>query len=113
MLQLVIVMPALLLAVSLVFQAMVYYRARQGAETAARQAADAARVQGAGPADGSVRADDVLAQLGSPVTGAKVSVARQAAVVSATVSGQAPMLIPGLVLHVTASAVAPTERFVP
>jgi hypothetical protein len=112
-LQLVIVMPALLLAISLVFQAMVYYRARQAAEAAARQGADAARLVGAGPADGRAQATHVLAQLGHPLEGPQVVVSRQGPTVTATVSGQAPMLVPGLSLHVSATAQAPTERFVP
>jgi hypothetical protein len=112
-LQLVIVMPVLLLAVSLVFQAMVYYRARQAAETAARQAVDSARVIGAGPSAGRTQADDVLAQLGQPVDGPQVAVSRQGQMVVATVSGRAPMLVPGLGLRVSATAQAPEERFVP
>jgi hypothetical protein len=112
-LQVVIVVPALLLAVSLAFQAVVYYRARQAAETAARQAVDAARLAGAGPADGSAQATDVLNQLGHPIQGPQVTLSREAGTVTATVSGNAPILVPGLNLHVSATAQAPQERFSP
>ena len=106
-------MPALLLAVSLVFQAMVYYRARQAAETAARQAVDAARVVGGTEAAGTAQAGDVLAQLAQPLDRPRVIVARHGATVTATVSGQAPMVVPGVALAVSATADAPAERFVP
>jgi hypothetical protein len=109
----VIVVPALLLAVSLAFQAAVYYRARQAAETAARQAVDSARLAGAGPAQGSADAADVLDQLGRPIERPQVTLSGQAATVTATVSGDAPMLVPGLKLHVSATAQAPRERFSP
>jgi hypothetical protein len=112
-LQVVIVVPALLLAISLVFQAMVFYRARQGAESAARQAVDAARLARSAPGDGTAEADDVLAQLGHPLDAPHVVVSRQGAAVVATVSGRSPMIVPGLALHVSATAQAPTERFVP
>jgi Flp pilus assembly protein TadG len=107
----VIVFPALLLVVSLFFQGFEYYRARQTAETAARQAVDAARVYGASDTDGTARADDVLAQLGAPLDDRQVSVVHQGNMVIATVTGRPPQLVPGLDLAVRARASGPAERF--
>jgi hypothetical protein len=71
------VVPSVLLLISAVFQGMEYYWARQGAETAARQAVDAARLVGAGDGDGATRANSVLSQLGSPLEGVNVTVSAQ------------------------------------
>jgi hypothetical protein len=110
-LQTVIVVPAVLLAMTMVFQGMEYYWARQAAETAARQAVDAARVVGAGPSDGASRAHAVLAQLGSPLEGVDVTVTTQNALVMATVTGHPHQLVPGMVLGISASAQGPVEQF--
>ena len=107
----VIVVPAVLLAVTMVFQAMEYYWARQAAETAARQAVDAARVVGAGNNDGTTRANTVLAQLGSPLEGVSVTVASQGASVVATVRGHPRQLVPGAAFQITATAQGPREQF--
>ena len=45
--------------------------------------------------------------------GPVVRISRQAAMVTANVSGRAPMLVPGVSLRVSATAQAATERFVP
>ena len=107
----VIILPVLLLAVTVVFQAMEYYRSRQAAETAARQAVDAARVLGAADNDGTARAADVLAQLGSPLDDLTVTVTHQGTTVVATVAGRPPQLVPGLALAVKATAAGPVEGF--
>jgi len=112
-LQLVLVMPVLVLAVSVVFDAIGYYHARQAAQIAARQGVDAARVAGASPGDGSTRAAAVLAQLHDPLVGPRVSVAADAATVRVRVEGTAPELVPGLHLGVHATAEAAIETFRP
>ena len=109
----VIVIPVLLLAVTVVFQAMEYYRARQAAETAAYQAVEAARVFGASEADGTAQAHDVLNQLGSPLENLGVAVSRLGPVVTATVTGRPHELVPGLSLRIRASSSGPVERFSP
>ena len=106
-------LPAVLLAMTMVFQGMEYYWARQAAETAARQAVDAARLVGAGPRDGTTRAHSVLSQLGSPLEGVGVTVATQNGVVIATVSGHPHQLVPGVVLSISARAQGPVEQFRP
>ena len=111
--QLLIVMPALILAVSTVFQAMEYYIARQAAETAARQGADAARVLGATGTDGATRANSVLTQLGSPLEAVNVNVTRNGTTVVATVTGRPHQVVPGFALTVTANATAPAEQYSP
>lgn len=108
-----IVIPAVLLLISMVFQAMEYYWARQGAESAARQAVDAARVVGAGGGDGVARANSVLTQLGSPLEGVNVTVSVQGTMIVATVTGRPHQLVPGLDLRITATAEGPREQFSP
>jgi hypothetical protein len=98
---------------TMVFQGMEYYWARQAAETAARQAVDAARLVGAGPSDGATRAHSVLSQLGSPLEDVGVAVTTQNAVVLATVTGHPHQLVPGLVLGISARAEGPVEQFRP
>lgn len=105
--------PAVLLAITMVFQAMEYYWARQAAETAARQAVDAARVVGASSGDGTARGDAVLTQLGSPLENPQVTVATSNGDVVATVSGHPHQLVPGMSLDITVSADGPLEQFRP
>ena len=108
-----LVMPAVILAMSVIFDAVGYYHARQAAVIAARQAADAARVAGATPADGTARGQSVLAQLGNPVTHPHVTVTADADTVTVHVDGTAPELVPGLTLGVHTAAVARRETFRP
>jgi hypothetical protein len=112
-LPLVIVVPAVLLLISTIFQGMEYYWARQGAETAARQAVDAARVVGARGGDGVTRADSVLNQLGSPLQGVNVTVSSQGTMVVVTITGRPHQLVPGLALPIRATAEGPREQFSP
>lgn len=107
----VIVVPAVLLAMTMVFQAMEYFWARQAAETAARQAVDSARVYGAGDGAGAAQANSVLTQLGSPLHGVSVSVSRSNGVVTAHIAGHPDQLIPGVVLTVSVTADGPAETF--
>jgi hypothetical protein len=112
-LQTVIVVPAVLLAITVVFQAMEYYWARQAAETAARQAVDAARLFGAGAADGTARATSVLQQMGSPLENVAVNVTSRNGDVVATITGRPHELVPGISLNVNVSAQGPIEQFLP
>jgi hypothetical protein len=112
-LQTVIVVPAVLLAITMVFQSMEYYWAREAAETAARQAVDAARVIGGDNGDGTTQADSVLNQLGSPLEGVTVKVILQGGAVVATITGHPHDLIPGLNLTVSVTAEGPVEQFSP
>jgi hypothetical protein len=105
------VVPAVLLAVTMVFQAMEYYWARQAAESAARQAVDAARVVGGTNRDGTDRGNAVLTQLDSPLEGVTVDVATRGGVAVATVGGHPRRLVPLLGLHISVTAEAPVERF--
>jgi Flp pilus assembly protein TadG len=109
----VIVMPALLLLVTVIFQGMEYYWARQAAETAARQAVDAARLVGAANGDGNTRANAVLNQLGSPLEAVNVTVATEGTMVVATVTGRPHQLVPFMAVPVRATAQAPVEQFSP
>ena len=112
-LQLVLVMPAMILVTSVIFDAVGYYHARQAATIAARQGADAARIAGAAPVDGTARAATVLAQLGNPLNDPRIHSTADARSVVVRVDGTAPELVPGLALRVHAVALAATETFRP
>lgn len=109
----VIIVPVLLLALSVITQTALWYLARQAALAAARQGADAARVQNAQPSDGPVAALSFAraaapGYLRSPTaTGAGSS----AQTIQITVTGVVPSFVPGLVIHVSEVAQAPVERF--
>lgn len=105
--------PAVLLAITMVFQAMEYYWARQAAETAARQAVDAVRILGANNIDGTQRANAVLQQLGSPLEGASITMAARNGDVVATITGRPHQLVPGMALTVRVTAQGPSEQFRP
>jgi Flp pilus assembly protein TadG len=104
-------MPAVLLLVILVVQAGLYYHSHQRATAAAERAVAAARTP-----TGTEAAGQDAAQLfldGAPLDGAAVRVDRGPEEVEARVTGVAPQLIPGFAWQVEATAVAPTERFIP
>ena len=97
----------------MVFQAMEYFWAREAAESAARQAVDAARVVGATNSVGRTQAKSVLAQYGSPLEGLTVNVVSQNGSTVATIAGHPHQLVPGLTLDVSVTAQGPIEQFSP
>lgn len=109
--ELVLLMPAVLLAVMVSIQAALYFHAGQVAEAAAQEALEAAQVE-SGTADmGRAEAESFLGEAGG-VREAVVEVTRTAEEVAVQVRGSAPNALPFSVWHVKASATGPTERFV-
>ncbi|MBK6013541.1 pilus assembly protein [Streptomyces sp. MBT53] len=108
-----IVFPFILLATIAVIQASMWYYAREIALTAAREGLTAARAYQASPADGTARAQDVLARsAGDSLRGYGVSAANDGQRVRVRVSGTALSMIPGLSgLKITQSASGPVERW--
>ena len=109
----VIIVPVFLAAVMVIVQTSLWYLARQSALAAARQGADAARVLnaplGAGPSA-------ALAFARSAASGYLLGPAASTAgssqfTVEVTVTGDAPSLVPGIVIRVTQAARAPVEQF--
>ncbi|MFJ4428401.1 TadE family protein [Streptomyces bobili] len=110
--QMAIVYPFVLLATIAVIQASMWYYARQIALTAAREGASAARAYQAGPADGTLRAHEVLERAaGDSLNGYSVSVTSNGQRIQVQVSGIAMSMIPGVSLKVSQSASGPLERW--
>jgi Flp pilus assembly protein TadG len=107
----VIVLPALLIAVWLVLQYAFALHVRHGAQVAAQDAALAgARAGGNDPA---MVARSLMASLGSAATNVSVSVARDAQRVTVTISADVIQIVPSGDYHVSESASAPIEVFIP
>jgi len=89
-----------------------YYHARKVAQSAARHGVEAARAQGATPADGISQARDFLNRYGDSVQGPHVSTTGSTAqTIRITITGHVATLVPGLELDVTQHAQAPVERW--
>ena len=110
--QLAVVMPALLFWIMLIVQYGLWFHAKQVAAGAAAEAIDVAQVPGRPPAQAEGAARSFLAQSGN-LDGVSVEVEPQADVVTVTVSGRAPRLVPGITWRVATVAQAPLERFIP
>jgi hypothetical protein len=109
----VLVAPALLLAVTAVFQAMVYFHALQVARMAADDGLQATQGRNGSENAGQRRATDLLDQFGRPLTSQRVEVSRDATTASVHVTGHVAMLLPGFRLPVEATATGPVSVFKP
>ena len=109
----VLVAPVLLLAVTAVFQAVVYFHAVQVARLAANEGLLSAQGWSGSTGSGRHRADDVLVQFGQPLTGATVEVTRNAQNARVHIAGRVSMLLPGFRVAVQATATGPVTTFRP
>jgi len=110
--ELVIVMPLLLLLVLASVHVGLWFHARHVVDAAAQEGARAARAADATDTDGERRARQMLDALGSSaVTDRAVTVSRDARFVTVTITGNAPPVVPGLVLPVSATSTSPIEAF--
>ena len=106
-----VLMPVVIALVLVPFQVGLWWHANQVAAAAAREAVDAAQVATATEAHGeaaALRLLDAAGNINQPV----VTVTRSAEIVTVTVTGRAPRLLPGFDWQVTAIAEAPVERFI-
>src|SRR3954452_15056253 len=110
--ELVILLPALLAAMSLAMQAALFCRARTVAIAAAQEGARAAGAEHGREADGVQAANDFLAEAGGRdvLTGASASATRTNTQATVTVSGFSLTVIPGWHVRITQSATVPVER---
>lgn len=108
----VVVVPALLLLIMIVIQFGLWYHAQHVVQAAAQEGVRAARAQGASAGEGHERARAFLAQVGGrSVTGAEIVSERSGAGAMVRVNGEAPAVVPGLRLAVSAAAASPVEEF--
>lgn len=111
-LSVVLVVPALLLAVSTVAQFVIVWHASHVAVAAAQEGARAAQMADGSTDAGRMSADDFIRQAGPHlVLGPAVTVTRSAESVVVVVRGTAPRLIPGFPVAVRGSASGPIEAF--
>ncbi|HVM03354.1 MAG TPA: TadE/TadG family type IV pilus assembly protein [Acidimicrobiales bacterium] len=107
-----LLMPAVVLVILTVAQAVVYYHASHLATAAAQEGVRATQVLDASEADGQAHAQDFLDQAGPTlVLGPAVEVTRSAEMARVEVRATAARLVPGLSLDIHAVASGPVERF--
>ncbi|MFP5327440.1 MAG: TadE family protein [Acidimicrobiia bacterium] len=108
----VIIVPTLLLLIMVVIQFGLWYHAQHVVQAAAQEGARAARAEGATADDGLERAMTFVAQVGGQsVHEPEVTSQRSSDGVTVRVTGEAPAVVPGLRLGVSAAAVSPVEEF--
>lgn len=107
--ELAVLMPVLIALVLAPIQLGLWWHASQVADAAAREAVDAAQVEGATQADGVAAAHRFLDAAGN-LTDRHVTVTRTTDTVTVNVTGTAPRLIPGLDWQVASVAVGAVER---
>jgi len=107
------VLPFLFLFIMAMIQASLWFLAREAALAAARQGADAARVLHAPTSAGLTAALSFarLAGKGYLFDPTVVEAGTTSRTVAITVSGRVPSFVPGLVVRVSETVLAPVEEF--
>ena len=115
--ELVLLTPALMLAIFVIVQAALYMHARHIVTAAAQHGARIARTtdsSAGGITDTRAATLDYLRTVGGDITsGPEVTVSRDATTATVTVRADAISILPGLHLSISASSRGPLERFVP
>ncbi len=111
--ELAVIMPSIILVIMMIFQVAMFWHAKQAVDVAAEEAVEAAQLADATAADGNAGANTILSQAGN-LSNAVVSVDRNAGtgIVTVTITGDAPSLIPFGNWSVTATAQGPIEQFI-
>jgi len=110
----VLIWPALLFAVMSIFQFGLMFYARNVAEQAAQQGAEAARAFNATSADGTAATNQFLDSVVSKtLQNRQVTATRTNDTASVTVTGTVISLVPGVHLKVSEHAEGLVERYVP
>lgn len=103
----------LIVVFMLMLQYAVKAHAQQIATAAAEEALAAASSYGATPADGQNAGNNYLVHLGPGLGNSTVTVTRNGATATVTVTGDVDQLIPFLPVRVSVHVEGPVERFVP
>ena len=109
----VLVAPVLLLAVTAVFQAMLYFHALQVARLAANESLMSTQGLSGSVTAGRHRADDVLSQFSNPLNRPAVDVTRTTQTARVRITGHVAMLLPGFAVPVQATVSGPVSAFHP
>ncbi len=107
-------MPAVLTLIMLIFQVGLFWHAKQAADVAAEEAVEAAQLAAASEADGLAGANTILGQAGN-LKNVIVTVDRNVGtgLVTVTISGDAPAIVPFGGWHIESQAQGSIERFIP
>ena len=111
--ELAVLMPAVIIVIMMIFQVAMFWHAKQAADVAAEEAVEAAQLATATAADGTAGSNTILGQAGN-LRNATIDVDRNTAtgIVTVTVTGDAPALIPFGSWTVSATAQGPIEQFI-
>jgi Flp pilus assembly protein TadG len=110
--EVVLLVPVLLFLVMLVVQFGLWLHAQHVAQAAADEGLRSARVASVSVADAEAQTSAFLDQAGRTVIEDRVlAVDRDADLARVTVTGHAPVVVPGFELGIRAVAAAPVERF--
>lgn len=105
-----LVLPVLFGIFFLIIQGAIWMNAGNNAQAAATAAYNQARLYDATSTDGIVAGEGMVDR--ANLTGAHVSVDRNATTTTVTVTGSAPTLVPGFNIAVERTVTGPTERWV-
>lgn len=112
--ELAIATPLLALLIMVIVQFGLIWSAQQAAQTAAAEAVNAARAQGASPGLGQADGEQALHQLASAeLPDGTVTVSYNGAQATVVVTGHPESLIPGWHPRITAQASSPIETLTP
>lgn len=107
-----VIIPLLFFVFFTVLQGAMIYHAGNIAHAAAAAACNEARTYQSIDADGYEAGYETAHQSGSSLDSPDITITRTSTTVTATVTGQAPLLIPGLSLDISRSVSGPVEKWV-
>lgn len=108
-----ILLPLIMLLLMLVVQAGIYFHSRAVAVTAARKAVAAASAEDGSAGAGESVAREFLDQNGAALLSRQVTVNRDAATATVTITGDVASVVFGVPFSVTVTVDAPVERVNP
>jgi Flp pilus assembly protein TadG len=108
----IMIIPVVILIFFGIIQGAVVLQAHNVAQAAASTAYNTARLYDASSHDGMSAGEAALTQAGTILSGTNVVVQRTPQTVTATVTGTAATLIPGLPAMISRTVTGPTERWV-
>lgn len=109
--QAAMIFPVILAVIFTIIQGALVYHAGNIADASAGAACNEARLYESTNADGYAAGYETAHQSGSSLHNTQISITRTGDDVTATVTGNAPSLIPGLPLHVSRTVTGPIEEW--
>lgn len=107
-----VIIPLLFVIFFTIVQGAMIYHAGNIAHAAAAAACNEARTYQSTDTEGYAAGYETAHQSGSSLEGTDITITRTSTTVTATVTGQAPLLIPGLSLDISRTVSGPVEKWV-